>query len=107
MSYPRLDRSQLKIGRLEARPNKGEIVRDAVSPEAAPRPISRATKEAIMECVTKIRAARNAGRPVMLAFGAHTVKNGLAPVLVQLIEQGWVTLLATNGAGIIHTIASR
>jgi len=38
----------------------------------------------------------------MLAFGAHTIKNGLAPVLIQLIEQGWVTLLATNGAGIIH-----
>jgi hypothetical protein len=38
----------------------------------------------------------------MLAFGAHTIKNGLAPVLIQLMEQGWVTLLATNGAGIIH-----
>jgi len=38
----------------------------------------------------------------MLAFGAHTIKNGLAPVLIDLIEQGWVTLLATNGAGIIH-----
>ena len=38
----------------------------------------------------------------MLAFGAHTIKNGLAPVLIDLIKQGWVTLLATNGAGIIH-----
>lgn len=38
----------------------------------------------------------------MLAFGAHTIKNGLAPVLIWLIEQGWVTHLATNGAGIIH-----
>ena len=36
----------------------------------------------------------------MLAFGAHTIKNGLAPVLIQFMEQGWVTLLATNGAGI-------
>ena len=38
----------------------------------------------------------------MLAFGAHAIKNGLAPVLIQLMQQGWVTLLATNGAGIIH-----
>ncbi len=38
----------------------------------------------------------------MLAFGAHSIKNGLAPVLIRLMEQGWVTLLATNGAGIIH-----
>ena len=50
----------------------------------------------------RIRAARAAGRPVMCAFGAHTIKNGLGPVLMRLIEQGWITHLATNGAGIIH-----
>ena len=102
MPHPQLDRSRLRICRLEARANKVEIVRDAVPPDAEPRPISRAATEALTECVAKIRAARKAGRPVMLAFGAHTIKNGLAPVLIQLIEQGWVTLLATNGAGIIH-----
>lgn len=102
MPHPQLDRSRLRICRLKARSNKVEIVRDAVAPEAEPRPISRPATEAVKECAAKIRAARSAGRPVMLAFGAHTIKNGLAPVLVQLIEQGWVTLLATNGAGIIH-----
>jgi hypothetical protein len=39
---------------------------------------------------------------VILAFGAHTIKNGLAPVLIALMEEGWLTHLATNGAGIIH-----
>ena len=38
----------------------------------------------------------------MLTFGAHSIKNGLAPVFIKLIEDGWVTHLATNGAGIIH-----
>jgi hypothetical protein len=38
----------------------------------------------------------------MLAFGAHTIKNGLAPVLNALMKDGWLTHLATNGAGIIH-----
>jgi hypothetical protein len=102
MPHPQLDRSRLRICGLKARSNKVEIVRDAVSPDAQPRPLSRAATAAVLECAAKIRAARSAGRPVMLAFGAHTIKNGLAPVLVQLIEQGWVTLLATNGAGIIH-----
>ena len=102
MPHPQLDRSRLRICRLKTRANKVEIMRDAVSPDAAPQPISRAAAEAVAECAAKIRAARSAGRPVMLAFGAHTIKNGLAPVLVRLIEQGWVTLLATNGAGIIH-----
>ena len=102
MSHPQLDRSRLKILKLGVRPNKVEIARDAVSPDAEPRALSPAAAEALAECVGKIRKARDAGRPVMLAFGAHTIKNGLAPVLIRLIEQGWVTLLATNGAGIIH-----
>jgi hypothetical protein len=102
MTHPQFDRSRLRICRLQARANKVEIVRDAVSPDAQPRPLSCAAMVAMTECVAKIRAARKVGRPVMLAFGAHTIKNGLAPVLTQLIEQGWVTLLATNGAGVIH-----
>ena len=43
-----------------------------------------------------------AGKPVICAFGAHTIKNGLGPVLVKLLREGWLTHLATNGAGIIH-----
>jgi hypothetical protein len=38
----------------------------------------------------------------MLTFGAHTIKNGMAPTLIALMEEGWVTHLSTNGAGIIH-----
>ena len=38
----------------------------------------------------------------MCAFGAHTIKNGLGPVLIRLIRERWITHLATNGAGIIH-----
>jgi hypothetical protein len=38
----------------------------------------------------------------MCAFGAHTIKNGLGPVLIALLREGWLTHLATNGAGIIH-----
>jgi len=102
MPHPQLDRSRLRIRKLNARSNKVNIGIDAVSPEAKPQPISPAAAAALTECVAKIRAARNAGRPVMLAFGAHTIKNGLSPVLIQLMEQGWITLLATNGAGIIH-----
>jgi hypothetical protein len=49
-----------------------------------------------------IIAARQKQKSVILAFGAHTIKNGLAPVLIALIRKGWITHLATNGAGIIH-----
>jgi hypothetical protein len=46
--------------------------------------------------------ARRAGRPVILMMGAHPIKLGLSRYLVDLIERGLVTHLATNGAGIIH-----
>jgi hypothetical protein len=102
MSHPQLDRSLLHIRRLSTRPNKVTIERDAVHPDTAPRPISAAATEVVTECAVRVRSARSAGRPVMIAFGAHTIKNGLGPVLIRLMEEGWVTLLATNGAGIIH-----
>ena len=38
----------------------------------------------------------------MIVFGAHAIENGLGPVFLQLVHDGWVTHLATNGAGIIH-----
>jgi hypothetical protein len=38
----------------------------------------------------------------MLIYGAHLVKNGLLPVINELIAGGWITHLATNGAGTIH-----
>lgn len=102
MSHPQLDRSRLHIRRLSDRPNKVDIVRDAVAPDAPPKPLSESAGAILRECVGKIHQARRAGRPVILAFGAHTIKNGLAPVLIQLMFRGWATLLATNGAGIIH-----
>ncbi len=77
-------------------------MRDAVPPDTKPRHLSSEARVALDECVLKIREARELGRPVVLAFGAHTIKNGLAPVLIKLMEEKWVTLLATNGAGIIH-----
>jgi hypothetical protein len=38
----------------------------------------------------------------MLIYGAHLIKNGGQLLINQLIERGWLTHLATNGAGIIH-----
>lgn len=52
--------------------------------------------------IDDIVAARAAGRPVMLMMGAHPIKLGLSRYLIDLIERGLVTHLATNGAGMIH-----
>jgi hypothetical protein len=102
MPYPQLDRSKLFIRRLSDRYNKVRIEKDAIQPGTPGKPIAPDVQHVLDECVEKVRAARANNRPVMLAFGAHTIKNGLAPVLIRLMERGWVTSLATNGAGIIH-----
>ena len=50
----------------------------------------------------KIATARLEGRPVVLGMGAHPIKVGLSPIIIDLIERGIITAVATNGAAIIH-----
>ena len=52
--------------------------------------------------VGALRAARGAGAGVIWGLGAHVIKTGLSPVLIDLMERGYVSALAMNGAGIIH-----
>ncbi len=67
-----------------------------------PKNLSGKGKELIEKTAERIRLARQEGKSVMLTFGAHTIKNGMSPTLIALMEDGWVTHLSTNGAGIIH-----
>jgi deoxyhypusine synthase len=47
-------------------------------------------------------AAHRQGRPVIVGIGAHIVKVGLNPIIVDWMKQGIVSAVAMNGAGIIH-----
>jgi len=87
---------------LAKRFSKKNVEEDLVFPDREPRPFVRAQKAVLDETVARLRAAQRSGRPRILVFGAHAIKNGLAPVIIRLLEQGWITHLATNGAGIIH-----
>ena len=102
MNYKVLDREQLAIGSLNERKNKVIFDRDKVSPLQQPDNISEVANRLIEQTAERIRTAREKKSAVMLAFGAHTIKNCMAPTLIELIRGGWVTHLATNGAGIIH-----
>lgn len=102
MAYSQLDRRQLRFRSLQERPNKVMIERDQIVQDAAILPLDAIIQQQIEKTAAQIVEARHQGRPVILAFGAHTIKNGLAPVLIALLEKGWITHLATNGAGIIH-----
>lgn len=101
MPYPQFKRHRVNMRPLAERENKVHIERDHVSPDQPPE-LNDAACRTIDHTIQRIRAARENNKPVMLSFGAHTIKNGLGPVLIKLIESGWITHLATNGAGVIH-----
>ena len=52
--------------------------------------------------VERIAGALRRDRPVVLGMGAHPIKVGLGPVIVDLIERGRLAALAMNGACLVH-----
>jgi hypothetical protein len=96
--YPLFDRTQLELMDLAER---GHDLKAAdCLPLAAPEePYAHAEFGQLVE---RIAAARAAGRPVIVMMGAHPIKLGLSRFLMDLIERGVITHLATNGAGVIH-----
>lgn len=56
----------------------------------------------LLDAARAIADAHNKKRPVILAFGGHVIKVGLAPLIIDLMSRRVITALATNGAGMIH-----
>lgn len=58
----------------------------------------------IKTIISSIATAFQEKRTVVLAMGAHVIKVGLNPVVIDLMEHGVITAIAMNGAGIIHDL---
>ena len=56
----------------------------------------------IRRVVSALRAARQRDAAIVWGIGAHVIKTGVSPVLIDLMHRGYVSALAMNGAGIIH-----
>ncbi|HEY4715817.1 MAG TPA: hypothetical protein VII00_01800 [bacterium] len=56
----------------------------------------------IRELVERIVSARRNNKPVLIGMGAHSIKVGLSPLFVQLMDMGIVTGFALNGACLVH-----
>ena len=54
------------------------------------------------EVAAAVLAARKAGKPVILGCGAHVVKAGLSPLVIDWLDRGLVTGVAVNGAFVLH-----
>ena len=109
MEFPPLDWSRIKTFPLRERPNR-------VRAEEFARPWSKGgSLKTFLNTLPDILAARDLRalaaamvgavrrkKPVLLCMGAHVVKCGLSPVVVDLMRRGVVSCVAMNGAGAIH-----
>jgi hypothetical protein len=56
----------------------------------------------LRQVIGALVSAFQAQKTIMIGMGAHVIKVGLAPVIIDLIKRGVITAVALNGAGIIH-----
>ena len=95
-SYPLASRpSKVRVADF-ARPDAGRKLADVA--DAFPDLRGGADFKAI---VAAMRAARAAGRPIIWGLGAHVIKTGLAPILIDLMERGFVSALALNADAVV------
>lgn len=58
----------------------------------------------LREVIDRIVEAKRGGKTIILGMGAHVIKVGLSPLIIQLMEEGVISGIALNGAGSIHDI---
>ncbi|MBE0664193.1 MAG: deoxyhypusine synthase family protein, partial [Candidatus Aminicenantes bacterium] len=56
----------------------------------------------LRELTDLLGEARIKNKPIIWGMGAHLVKLGLGPLVIDLMQRGWISAIATNGAMMIH-----
>ena len=107
--YEEFDLTGIQTYPLKSRPSKARVEDFArrLEPPASigaflsslPNSLAAADFKAVVAAI--VAARRNEGG-LLWGFGAHVLKTGLGPVLIDLMERGFVSAIATNGASVIH-----
>lgn len=106
---PEADLSRVRTVPVGRRPNKVRAEDFAGAPRAgasfiefldALPHILRA--DSFLAVVDAIVAARESGSAIVWMLGGHVTKTGLGPVVIDLMERGFITHVATNGSAVIH-----
>jgi deoxyhypusine synthase len=108
-AHPPMDLARLKTYPIARRKNLVSV-RDFAAPVEPGRELERFLKSfphilAVREfraLASAIALAHRHRKEVVVAMGAHVLKTGCSPLLVDLIERGIVTAVALNGGGAIH-----
>ena len=97
MPFQEFDRSRLNLLPIDQREHDLDL---SVMMDASAKPSF--THPTIDLLAGRIREARKQNAAVLMMMGAHVIRAGAAPLLIKLMEQGWITHFAFNGAGGIH-----
>jgi hypothetical protein len=108
-SYEPFDLSGVQTYPLKSRKSKTRLedfaepcpadVRVGAFVDSLPDILAAADFKAIVRAIV---AAKEHDGGVVWGLGAHVIKTGLGPVVIDLMERGFVSAIATNGAAIIH-----
>jgi hypothetical protein len=96
--YPVFDRSRLLIRPLAERVHDLALSHWLGLDDATPE-YSHADLPAV---ASRLMGARESGSSRVLLMGAHLIRAGVSRHLIDLLERGAFTLIAMNGAGVIH-----
>jgi hypothetical protein len=109
LPYEEFDLSGVRTYPLESRPSKVSVAQFAKPHrpgagvanlvQSLPDQLAAADFKRIVAAVTR---ARRDDRAIIWGIGAHVLKTGLSPILIDLMERGFISAIATNGAGVIH-----
>jgi hypothetical protein len=58
----------------------------------------------LRDLVADILQSHKSKKPVILMMGAHVIKVGISPIIIDLAERGFVTHIAMNSAAAIHDV---
>ncbi|MBI2105468.1 hypothetical protein HYT56_01365 [Candidatus Woesearchaeota archaeon] len=95
------DRSKLKIKPLSERDSKSGLS-ILIDPDSAPSEISQQQFSRLEIIADSILLAREKNAPVVFAFGAHLIKNGLSRIMIELMKRDYVQHILSNEAVVIH-----
>jgi len=98
MPFPTFDPSKLHIEPLSSREHL-QTLDDILALDTPFEPMDNPDIAAVAQ---EILAAHERGSAVILSMGAHVIKYGLSRFVIDLMQRGLVTHVATNGAGPIH-----
>jgi len=97
-TYPLTSRrSKVSHGALAKVGKKGDSFRQFY--DSLPEILAAKDLRAVVRAIVQ---AHRQHKPVLWMFGAHVIKVGLSPLLIQLIRRRVITAIAMNGAGAIH-----